>query len=193
MFDFVRFSPPKIDLGFSGFVVLSENPPKEGYYGYIVKAENPKQLREKLKGYGNSIVAVECSTGLCKEAVMRKKVDIILDSEKRELDYATIKLAKEKDVAIEFGLSKFLVSKGLKRSLLFARLRQEARVVKKFDTPFILTSSAENIYQLRSRKQIETFFAYFGFDVKKGNFFAERLIRRYYDKKYIMDGFEIEQ
>ncbi|MCS7144807.1 MAG: hypothetical protein NZ879_07295 [Archaeoglobaceae archaeon] len=192
MFDFVRFSPPKFELGFKGFVFLSEDPPKEGYYGYIVKAENPKELREKLRSVENSIVAVECSSGLCKEAVMRKKVDIILDSEKRELDYATIKLAKEKDVAIEFGLSKFLTTKGLKRSLLFARLKQEAKVVRKFNTPFIITSSADNIYQLRSRKQIETFFSYFGFEVEKANFFAERIVRRYYDENYVMDGFLIE-
>ncbi|MCS7130965.1 MAG: hypothetical protein NZ872_06055 [Archaeoglobaceae archaeon] len=192
MFDFVRFSPPKIELGFNGFVVLSEEPPKEGYSGYIIKAENPKELREKLRGVKNSIVAVDCSLGLCKEAVMRKKVDILLDNERRELDYATIKLAKEKDVAIEFGLSKFLTTKGLKRSSLFSRLKQEAKVVKKFDTPFIITSSADNIYQLRSRKQIETFFSYFGLDPKKARFFAERIVKRYYDETYVMNGFLIE-
>lgn len=193
MFDFVRFSPPKIDLGFRGFVVLSEKPPKDGYYGYIVRAENSKELKEKLKSIENSIVAVDCTAGLCKEAVMRKKVDIILDNERRELDYATLKLAKEKDVAIEFGLSKFLSSKGTRRSLLFARLKQEVKVVKKFDTPFIITSSAENVYQMRTRKQIETFFSYFGLDVKKARFFAERIVRRYYDDSYVMDGFVIEK
>lgn len=193
MFDFVRFSPPKIDLGFRGFVVLSEKPPKDGYYGYIVRAENSKELKEKLRSIENSIVAVECTAGLCKEAVMRKKVDIILDNERRELDYATLKLAKEKDVAIEFGLSKFLSSKGTRRSLLFARLKQEVKVVKKFDTPFIITSSAENVYQMRTRKQIETFFSYFGLDVKKARFFAERIVRRYYDDSYVMDGFVIEK
>lgn len=192
MFDFVRFSPPKLELGFKDFVVLSEKPPKEGYYGYIVKAENSKELREKLKEIGNSIVAVKCPSKLCREAVMRRKVDIILDSEERELDYATIKLASEKDVAIEFGLSKFLTTKGLRRSALFARLMQEARVVKKFGTPFIISSSAENIYQLRSKRQIEAFFSHFGFDVKKSRFFAERLVRRYFDESYVMDGFVIE-
>ncbi len=192
MFDFLRFFPPEINLGFEGFVVLSENPQKKGYYGYIVKAENSKELRDKLRGIENAIVAVDCPSGLCKDAVMRKKVDIILDSERRELDYATIKLASEKDVAIEFGLSKFLSTRGLRRSTLFARLRQEVKVVNKFDTPFIITSSAENVYQLRTRKQIETFFSYFGLDVKKARFFAERIVRRYFDEKYVMDGFIVE-
>ncbi|MDK2876397.1 MAG: ribonuclease protein subunit [Archaeoglobaceae archaeon] len=192
MFDFVRFCPPKIDLGFENFVVLSENPKKEGYYGYIVRAENPKELREKLRRIENAIVAVDCTSETCRYAVMRKKVDIILDSERRELDYATIKLASEKDVAIEFGLSKFLKTKGMRRSLLFARLSQEVKVVKKFNTPFIISSSAENIYQLRTRKQIETFFSYFGLDVKKARFFAERVVRRYFDEKYVMDGFFVE-
>lgn len=192
MFDFVRFYPPKIELGFENFVVLSENPIKEGYYGYIVRAENPKELREKLRNVENSIVAVDCSSETCREAVMRKKVDIILDSERRELDYATIKLASEKDVAIEFGLSKFLKTRGLKRSLLFKRLREEAMIVKKFNTPFIISSSAENIYQLRTKKQVETFFSYFGLEVKKAKFFAENILRRYFDEKYVMDGFFVE-
>lgn len=191
MFDFVRFSPPKIDLGFRGFVVLSERPAGEGFHGLIVRASSAKELREKLKEAGNTIVAVDCTDW--KEAVMRKKVDILLDNETRSLDYATIKLAREKDVAIEFGLSKFIKTKGLKRSALFSRLRKEIRVVKKFDTPFLITSSAENIYQLKTRKQIETFFSFFGLSVKKASFFAERIVKRYYDEKYVMDGFFIEK
>ncbi len=191
MYDFVRFLPPNLDLGFKGFVVLSEKPAKESLYGYIVKASNAKDLKKKLKSLENTIVAVYCPDW--KYAVMRKKVDILLDSEDRILDYATIKLAKEKDVAIEFGLSKFLNTKGLKRSVLFSRLKDEIKIVKKFDTPFLITSSAENIYQLRSRKQIESFFSYFGISVEKARFYAERIVRRYYDENYIMDGFFIEK
>ncbi|MCS7118538.1 MAG: RNase P subunit p30 family protein [Archaeoglobaceae archaeon] len=191
MFDFVRFIPPKLNLGFKGFVVLSENPVKEGYYGHIIRAANAKDLREKLKKVENAIVAVDCPDW--KEAVMRKKVDILLDSENRKLDFSTIKLAKEKDVAIEFGLSKFLITKGIKRSSLFSRLKEEIRVVRKFGTPFLITSSAENLYQLRSRRQIENFFSYFGLDAQKGRFFAERIVSRYYDENYVMNGFLIEK
>ncbi len=191
MFDFVRFIPPKIELGFKGFVVLSDKPVESEFFGLIVRASNAKELREKLKKAGNSIVAVECEDW--KEAVMRKKVDILLDSENRKLDYATIKLAREKDVAIEFGLSKFIKAKGLNRSALFSRLKEEIRVVKKFDTPFIITSSAENVYQLRAKKQIDTFFSFFGLSAKKAEFFAERIVKRYYDENYVMDGFFIEK
>lgn len=190
MFDFVRFAPPKIELGFKGFVILSEKP-IEGLHGVIVRASNAKELRKKLKNVGDSIVAVECADW--KEAVMRKKVDILVDSENRNLDYATIKLAKEKDVAIEFGLSKFIKAKGLKRSALFSKLKEEIRVVNKFDTPFIITSSAENVYQLRTKKQIENFFSFFGLSAKKADFFAERIVKRYYDERYVMDGFFIEK
>lgn len=191
MFDFVRFTPPKIELGFKGFVVLSEKKAENELCGLIVRASNAKELREKLKKVGNSIVAVECPDW--KEAVMRKKVDILLDSENRNLDYATIKLAKEKDVAIEFGLSKFIKAKGFKRSALFSKLKEEVKVVNKFDTPFLITSSAENVYQLRTRKQISTFFSFFGLSAKKAEFFAERIVRRYYDEKYVMDGFFVEK
>ncbi|MFN3384137.1 MAG: RNase P subunit p30 family protein [Archaeoglobaceae archaeon] len=191
MFDFVRFNPPKMELGFKGFVVLSEKPVESELCGLIVRASNARELREKLKKVGKSIVAVECADW--KEAVMRKKVDILLDSENRSLDYTTIKLAREKDVAIEFGLSKFIKAKGLRRSMLFSKLKEEIRIVNKFDTPFLITSSAENVYQLRTKKQIDAFFSFFGLSAKKADFFAERIVRRYYDEKYVMDGFFIEK
>jgi ribonuclease P/MRP protein subunit RPP1 len=123
---------------------------------------------------------------------MRRKVDILLDGLDRRLDYATVMLAAEKDVAIELGLSKFLKKYGIRRMRLFEELYDEIRVINKFDTPFIITSAAESIYDMRTRIQIENFFSFFGADILKARFYAERLIRRYYDPKYVMDGFEVE-
>ena len=192
MYDFLRFVPDNLlDLGFKSYVFMSEKP---GFCGRIVRADTPEELRRKLRRTGRkAIVGVLTSNeSVWREAVMRRRVDMLLDSEERQLDYATLKLAAEKDVTIELGLSKFIRTKGLRRMALFERLKKEIEVIKKFDVPFVVSSAAESIYEVRTRKQIETFFAHSGCDILRAREFAERLIRRYYDNNYIMDGFEVE-
>uniref|UniRef100_A0A7C3REP7 Ribonuclease P protein component 3 n=1 Tax=Archaeoglobus fulgidus TaxID=2234 RepID=A0A7C3REP7_ARCFL len=191
MYDFLRFLPRYLpDLGFKSYVFMLEKP--EGC-GIIIKADSPEDLRKKLRNVRRkAIVGVVGSEAVCREAVMRRRVDLILDWEERELDYATLKLAAEKDVAIELGLSKFLRTEGYKRMHLFDKLRQEIMIIKKLEVPFIVTTAAENQYELRTRKQVESFFKFFGAEITKARYYAERLVRRYFDDKYIMDGFEVE-
>ena len=195
MFDFIRFYPRDLpELGFKGYVVLTEKPRNEGYDGYLITANSVEELRNKLRRVPeNRIVAVYSDNlSVCKEAVMRKKVDILADGLNRKLDYATIMLASEKDVAIELSLLKFLITRGIRRMKLFEELKDEIRIINKFDTPFIISSGATDLYGIRTKKQIEVFFKFFGADIKKAKYYAERIVRRYYDPNYIMDGFEIE-
>jgi len=191
MYDFLRFLPRYLpDLGFKSYVFMLEKPES---CGIIIKADSPEDLRKKLRNVRRkAIVGVVGSEAVCREAVMRRRVDLILDWEERELDYATLKLAAEKDVAIELGLSKFLRTEGYKRMHLFDKLRQEIMIIKKLEVPFIVTTAAENQYELRTRKQVESFFKFFGAEITKARYYAERLVRRYFDDKYIMDGFEVE-
>ncbi|AAB88939.1 MULTISPECIES: RNase P subunit p30 family protein [Archaeoglobus] len=192
MYDFLRFFPENLpDLGFKSYVFMLEKP--KGC-GIVIRANSPEELRKKLRGVKRrAIVGIIGKEAVCREAVMRRRVDVILDWEDRELDYATLKLAAEKDVAIELSLSKFLRTEGYKRMHLFERLRQEIMVIRKFDVPFIVTTAAENQYELRTRKQVETFFKFFGAEIPKARLYAQRLVRRYFDENYIMDGFEVEQ
>jgi len=192
MYDFLRFVPENLmDLGFKSYIFMLEKPGICG--GVVVKAENPDELRKKLrKVRRNTIVGVIGNEAVCREAVMRRKVDLILDSDNRQLDYATIKLAAEKDVTIELSMAKFIRNKGLSRMQLFERLYDEVRVIKKFDVPFVVTTAAENMYEMRTRRQVENFFSFFGCEIVKARQHATRLIRKYYDTRFIMDGFEIE-
>ncbi|MCS7121346.1 MAG: hypothetical protein NZ895_01910 [Archaeoglobaceae archaeon] len=188
MFDFIRFTPTDLpDLGFKSYVIF------DGKCAIALTANNAKELREKLKKIKDNILVgvVGKNPEVCREAIMRKKVDILLDCIERELDYATIKLAAEKDVTIELGLSKFLKSNRSERLKLFDALRTEIKVINKFDTPFVVSSAAENMWEMRTRKQIEMFFSFFGCNILKARKSAERVVRRYFDKNYIMDGFEI--
>lgn len=188
MYDFIRFLPENLpDLGFKSYVIFN------GKCAVALEARSAKELREKLRKVRDDVIVGVIGRNLevCREAVMRKRVDILLDCIERELDYGVVKLASEKDVTIELGLSKFLKSDRSYRLKLFERLKNEVKVINKFKTPFIISSAAENVWEMRSRKQIETFFSYFGCNILRARKFAERIVRRYFDEKYVMDGFEI--
>ena len=188
--DFVRFKP-SITYDYDNFVVFSEKPLNNRFLkGYIIKARSSKEVLEKLRRAKKDwFVGVIGDLNVLKYAVMRWRVDLILDFDGRILDYALIKMAKDKDVAIEFSFRRFLRCRD--RSKLFEEVVETFKIIKKFDTPFILTSGAENDYELRPKRQILEFFEYLGADVERAEHWMRRLVRRYTDSNYIMDGLEI--
>jgi len=190
--DFVRFSPPekiKKILGLEKLLVFSEDSEKLR----LIKCETAKELISGLKKSKKGLTGVLSSDiKVNREAIMRKKVDLLLDSAERKIDYASLKLASEKDVTIEISLYKFLESSGLRRMKLFEETVEILKLVNKFGTPFVLTSGAERVNHLRPVRQINDFFSFLGADIKKSEFFKERLLRRLEDEFYIADDFEIE-
>jgi len=193
--DFTRFEPSdgvKKLLGFDEFIVFSSNP-SDGSSGYLLKCDSVADLLSGLKKVEDKLTGVlSGDLKVNREAVMRKKVDIILDSPERRLDYGTLKLAAEKDVIIELSLFKFLNTAGLKRLRLFGETNDVLRVLKKFDVPYIFTSGAEEFYQLRHSKQINDFFAFLGAEVEKSDHNKERIVKRISSDNYIIDGVELE-
>lgn len=200
--DFVRFNPPAIGdlLEVENFVVFTEKPerlerpgePAETV-GYLLKCDEVGQLLSGLKKAKKKwmIGVMSSNIKVNKEAVMRKKVDVLLDSPERRIDYATLKLSGEKDVAIELAISKFLNSWGLKRTKIFEETIQTIKLIKKFDVPFVLTSGANKWYELRSKRQIYDFFSFLGADEEKEQYSMEKLVRRFTDPDYIAEGLEI--
>lgn len=202
--DFLRFTPDKEflkRLGFENAIVFSEDWDSNGdsNHGYlkgeIIRPESADELRKKLRKVSRkSIVGVESSSiSINREAVARRRVDVILDSVGRKIDYVTVKLAAEKDVVIEICLSKFLLTRGVRRMRLLRETEDLIWIIKKFNTPFIITSSASNIYEMRSAKQLRDFFSFLGADIEKAERHAAILFRKYADANFIMNGLEIEE
>ncbi len=191
MIDFIRFDySGMIDLGFRGYVVFGEET-EYNIQGCMIVADSTRELREKLRGARGFIGVASEKPEVNRYAVMRKKVDVLLDFPGRKLDYPTFKLAKEKDVLIEVSLSTLMSLTKARRVRLVEELRTMFRVIEKFDTPFILTSGAHDVYGMRKVNQILDVFAYLGANVERAMYWAERLYRRFFDDKYIMDGVEV--
>lgn len=190
MIDFIRFDySGSIDFDFSRYIVFSSET-ENHYQGCTIQASTTKELREKLRQADGFIGVMSGKPEVNRYAVMRKKVDVLLDFPGRQLDYPTFKLAKDKDVLIEISLKTLMSYSGWERTVYAERLRTMLKVIKKFDTPFILTSGASEFYEMRSRNQIYTTFKYFGADIDRARYWAERLYRFLFDDRYIMDGVE---
>ena len=206
--DFVRFSD-KLEWcgwrkwGYDAYITFYESEPESTNVnsadsvkiirGFLVKAESVPELLSGLKKAEGVVGVLSSEIKVNREAVMRKKVDIILDSAERRLDYTTVKLAAEKDVIIEVSFSKFINSKGIRRMRLFEETVQLLRIIDKFDAPFALTTAAHSPHELRQRRQVEDFFAFLGASVEKARMHAWKLLRRLTDERYIMDGVEVEE
>ena len=197
--DFLRFTPDKDflkSLGFENAVVFVEEMENGDYIrGEIIRPESAEDLRKKLRKVSRkSVVGVESSSiTINREAVTRRRVDVILDFAGRRIDYVTVKLAAEKDVVIEICLAKFLQTRGVKRVRLLRETENLLKVIKKFDTPFVITSAASNIYEMRSAKQLRDFFSFLGAEIERAERHAEILFRKYADANFIMNGLEIEE
>lgn len=201
--DFLRFTPDReflISLGFDNAVVFADaGVSKETNHGYvrgeIIRPESAEDLRKKLRKVSKkSVVGVESSSiPINREAVTRRRVDVILDFAGRRIDYVTVKLAAEKDVVIEICLSKFLLTRGARRMRLLRETEELIRIINKFDTPFVITSGATNIYEMRSARQLKDFFSFLGAEIKKAEKHAEILFRKFADANFIMNGLEIEE
>jgi len=196
--DFVRFYPEEpFTTGYDTYIVFTAEREQAKsnmgiIKGYLIEAESVGELLFGLKKAKGITGVLSNEIKVNKEAVMRKKVDVLLDSVDRRLDYATIKLAAEKNVVIEVALSKFIISSGVKRMRLFEETIQLLKIINKFKTPFVLTTAASSLYELRHRRQVEDFFAFLGADVGKARIHAWKLMRRLTDERYIMDGLEVE-
>lgn len=191
MIDFIRFDyRGEIDFGFKSYVVFGEET-ESNVQGCMIVAENTKELREKLRRARGFVGVASEKPEVNRYAVMRKKVDVLLDFPGRKLDYPTFKLAREKDVLIEVSLFTLMKLSRVKRVKLAEELRTMFRVIEKFDTPFILTSGAHDLYGMRKIGQIYDVFSYLGANVERAGYWTERLYRRFFDENYIMDGVDV--
>ncbi len=205
--DLVRFKPDpeKLELlGYDSCIYFTKDPSemevevdqekKVIFPAYLIECDDVATLKRELRKADNSwIVGVRSSEiSVLREAISRKKVDILLDSPQNKIDYVALKLASEKDVAVELSFSKFLGVKGTRRMRLFEQVEDLISMAKKLSTPLVLSSAASNFFEMRPIRQIEDFFRFFGADVDLCLANARRIIRRYFDDSYILDGLEYD-
>ncbi len=112
------------------------------------------------------------------------------------VDYVTARAAKENGVALEFNFRQLLLSYGRSRSEYFEKLKSNAKLARKYSTPFVLTSGAVSCWDMRSPSELISFGKLLGFDPKsvKRSLSGEmiRKNRKRLSGKWIRPGVEME-
>jgi len=87
-------------------------------------------------------------------------VDVL--SSPGRINHVLAKLASENGVAIEFDLGAITHRHGWKRSEILALYRNNLKLVRKYRTPFILTTSPRTLYDLRAPRDMAALSMLFG-------------------------------
>jgi ribonuclease P/MRP protein subunit RPP1 len=170
-------------------------------FGYKIQTEKPNnipKIAKKIRKKVEMILVFGGDPEINRKACETSEVDILTHPEKGEdqgLDHVMAKLAKKNGVSIEFNFREFLHTYKKSRANLFSKMLANAKLVKKFRSPFILTSGALDPWDVRSPSELISFGRILGLnpkDVKlslNGEMIREN--RKRLGKKWVMPGVEL--
>jgi ribonuclease P/MRP protein subunit RPP1 len=194
------------DLGFSGVCLIQELGDKrikaDADFGVLIKPKKAhdvskyaKKLRERVE-----VIFVEGSSGEINRAALEcREVDVLRQpwgsGDGEGINHILARLGRKNNVSIEFNFRQILHSNGKSRGELLSKYMQTAKLVKKYKTPFIITSGALSPWDLRSPSDLISFGKTIGFhegQIKKalsGSILKEN--KKRLSDKWIMPGVEI--
>ncbi|UCC91715.1 MAG: hypothetical protein JSV39_00365 [Candidatus Aenigmatarchaeota archaeon] len=172
-------------------------------FGYKIETNKPDNVSKIAKKVRKNVELILVNGGdleVNRKACETSEVDILTHPELGRndpgLDYVVAKLAKKNNVSVEFNFRNILLSYKKSRSDVFARMLENAKLVRKYRTPFILSTGAIEHYDLRSPSELISFWRVLGLDPKEiktnlsGKILEEN--RKRLGKKWIMPGVEVE-
>jgi ribonuclease P/MRP protein subunit RPP1 len=172
-------------------------------FGLKIEVKNPEELKKIVRNVRREVELISIFGGdleINRKACETPEVDILTHPEFERndsgLDHVTVKLAKENNVSIEFNFRELLFSYKKSRADVFSKMLKNAKLVRKYNAPFIITSGALDPHDLRSPSDLISFGRVLGLDPKKtklsfsGSILKEN--RKRLASEWVMPGVEIE-
>ena len=172
-------------------------------FGYKIETKNPDNVSKLARKFRKKAELILVSGGdleINRKACETSEVDILTHPELGRndpgFDSVMAKLAKKNGVAIEFNFRGLLMSYKKSRSDLFSNMLENAKLVRKNKTPFVITSGAIEPHDLRAPSELISFGNVLGLNTKqtKHNLSGSRIEenRKRLGRKWLMPGVEIE-
>ena len=191
------------ELGFKGACTFSDREPKhlEGFdvfRGIEIEASNMADLkRVALVRKNFDVVLVNArEIDILRKAVRVKDVDVVhVGTKEGVIDHIIAKDASANKTFIEFRLSDMLNFYANHRARIFRNLVFNAKMIKKYSTPFVITSGAREKWELRGVGELIAFAVALGFqpnEAKAGLQRLSELIKIRKSKGYVADGIIVE-
>ena len=150
-------------------VVQEQSDSNTVFTGVEIHAKTVVELKRKLKRYWGNVALVAVHGGddkINRAAVENPKVDILAHpcGEKGEsgLNHVLVRYAAENGVAIDFSMNALIQSRRGDRARLIGKMRENLKLVRKYNAPMILTSHAHSIYDLRAPREMIALASLFG-------------------------------
>jgi ribonuclease P/MRP protein subunit RPP1 len=173
-------------------------------FGICLSPKNPndvrriaKKLRRKTK-----IITVEGKTlEISRAALETPEVDVLLlpwnSGINFGMNYIMARLASKNNVSICFDFVDIIHSHARSRTIILSNMVLVAKLVRKFRTPFVITSGAKSPWDMRSPSELMAFGRILGFqdpEIKKAmsDAIVKENTKRLSDK-WVMPGVEIEK
>jgi ribonuclease P/MRP protein subunit RPP1 len=167
--------------------------------GLLIETAKPDEARSAAQR-ARKIQEIVAVRGLNEDvnriASETPEVDILLPGPGARIDFVMVKLARKNNVAVGFDFSQLLHSSRRERSSAFSVMLENAKIVKKFGAPFVLTSGAVSEWDLRAPSELAAFGRVLGLDAPSireamsGKMAEEN--RKRLGGKWVMPGVEVE-
>ena len=171
--------------------------------GAEIPVEKPSRIRDIARGLRKRVELILVSGGdleVNRRALETPELDILahpgLGRNDPGLDHVMAKLAVKNNVAIEFSFNEILYAYKKRRSQVLQNLLKEAKLVKKYKSPFIISSGAREPWDLRSPSELTALGRVLGLpdpgikQALSGGILQEN--RKRLEKKWVMPGVEVE-
>jgi ribonuclease P/MRP protein subunit RPP1 len=164
------------------------------------KAHEMIKLVRRARKSADIIMVSGGTDELNRAAVETPEVDILMNHEvqgRAGINHILAKLAKENNVHIAFDYNQLVTSYRLGRVQGFSSLVATAKAVRKYGSPFVITSGAMDPWGMRSGSELMALGRQLGFTeghTAKGLSYAMvKENRKRLSGKWVMPGVEVEQ
>lgn len=168
-------------------------------FGVEINTKDSRQIKKIARSIRKDVELVVVrgmGTEVDRVALETPEVDIITHHNDMRINQVLAKLAAKNNVAIGFIFSNILLSYKRTRVSLFSTMIKDAKILKKYGSPFILSSGAISEWDLRSPSDMLAFGKLLGFqDNQSVKGMSDSILkenRKRMGKKWVMPGVEIE-
>lgn len=174
----------------------------EVFSGVEIRSQNASKLHSIVEKYRNKVDIVTVCGGnenINRAAVENPKVDLLTHTnigQESGFNHVLAKAASENKVAICFDLGDLIRLRGGSRVHALSNFRKNLQLVRKYDVPFLLTSSPRSCYDMRAPRELIALASLFGMSREEAisglTTFPEMLISRNRPSRgFICEGVEV--
>ena len=162
-------------------------------------ASEMKKTVLSVRKHAEIVVVRGGTEELNRAAVETPEIDILLNHDvngRSGINHVLAKLARENNVAIGFDMNQLMTSYRLGRIQEFSSMIETAQAVRKYKTPFVLTSGARDAWDLRSASELLALGRQLGFtEAQSRKGLSDGVVRENRKRlsgKWVMPGVEVE-